>query len=231
MRLCQEDLDRQTRDYLKKNLGEATTFIHAIDERQRTIERIAVVLLALQGKFFETGRPEDLRPLNLDRVADRLGLAGSTISRAIAGKFMWTPWGIRSFKSFFSSGYRSQSGEEVSSLKVRMRIKEIIGGEDSKHPVSDQEISDRLKKEGFTVKRRTVAKYRELDGIPTSSSGESTDELPGWHRPHWVGGPRRTQMRVFDKFRGTVQGWTPRGRGRDGCGREARQASLSRTWA
>ena len=167
--LSQEDLDRQTRDYLKKNLGEATTFIHAIDERQRTIERIALVLLALQGKFFETGRPEDLRPLNLDRVADRLGLAGSTISRAIAGKFMWTPWGIRSFKSFFSSGYRSQSGEEVSSLKVRMRIKEIIGGEDSKHPVSDQEISDRLKKEGFTVKRRTVAKYRELDGIPTSS--------------------------------------------------------------
>lgn len=107
--------------------------------------------------------------MNLERVADRLELAGSTISRAIAGKYIETPWGTFSFKSFFASGYRSESGEQVSSMKVRQRIKEIIAGEDPRHPISDQDISDKLLHEGFTVKRRTVAKYRELDGIPTTS--------------------------------------------------------------
>ena len=170
VRMMSDDrTDAETKKYLREKINSASMLIHAIDQRETTVLRIAVVLIALQPKFFETGRVEELLPLNLERVADRLELAGSTISRAIAGKYMETPWGTFSFKSFFASGYRSENGEQVSSMKVRQRIKEIIAGEDPRHPISDQDISDKLLHEGFTVKRRTVAKYRELDGIPTTS--------------------------------------------------------------
>ena len=161
--------DKDTLKFLREHRDKAEMLIKAIGLRQSTIEKVATQLLLLQTRFFETGHSSDLVPLTLARVAEKLELSESTISRAIAGKNLWTPWGVFSFKSFFSTGYHSETGEEVSSLKVRKRIKEIIAAEDPRHPISDQDISNQLQQEGYVVKRRTIAKYRDLDGIPTTS--------------------------------------------------------------
>ncbi|MCQ2402562.1 MAG: RNA polymerase factor sigma-54 [Lentisphaeria bacterium] len=167
--LEEKSADKDTLKYLREHRDKAEMLIKAIGLRQSTIEKVATQLLLLQTRFFETGHSSDLVPLTLARVAEKLELSESTISRAIAGKNLWTPWGVFSFKSFFSTGYHSETGEEVSSLKVRKRIKEIIAAEDPRHPISDQDISNRLQQEGYVVKRRTIAKYRDLDGIPTTS--------------------------------------------------------------
>lgn len=167
--LDDEYTNAETKKFLREKINEATMLIHAIDQREATLIRIVLTFISLQPKFFETGRAEDLLPLTGERVADLLQLSPPTISKAIGGKYMQTPWGVLSFKSFFSNGYRSESGEQVSSIKVRQRIKEIIAAEDPRHPISDQDISDKLLQEGFTVKRRTIAKYRDLEGIPTTS--------------------------------------------------------------
>ncbi|MBQ4480358.1 MAG: RNA polymerase factor sigma-54 [Victivallales bacterium] len=161
--------DSETRRYVTQKIGEASQLIEAIEQRQKTIEKIALVLLEMQPEFFRTGREADLRPLTLSKVAERLELSEGTVSRAISNKYMRTPWGVRSFKNFFSFGYRTSSGEEVSSLKVRQRLRELVEEEDGRHPLSDQALSDQLKKEGYSVERRTIAKYRDLDHIPTSS--------------------------------------------------------------
>ena len=127
------------------------------------------MLVALQSGYFHSGDEGDLRPLTLAKVADRLDLAESTVSRAISNKYIRTPWGTRSFKSFFPAGIRTSSGEEVSNLKALQRIRELVAAEDKRHPLSDQAISDQLKSEGYKVERRTVVKYRDLAQIPTSS--------------------------------------------------------------
>ena len=167
--LASSATDAETRRYLNQKVGEANQLINAIDQRQKTIEKITLELLQMQPEFFQTGREADLRPLTLAKIAERLELSEGTVSRAISNKYMRTPWGVRSFKSFFSFGYRTSSGEEVSSLKVRQRLRELIETEDPRHPLSDQALSDQLKKDGYLVERRTIAKYRDLDHIPTSS--------------------------------------------------------------
>ncbi len=162
---------REARDFLRRNLVDATDFIHAIDLRQRTVERVAELLLRFQPEFFRTGRLSDLRPLTQGDVARELGRAESTISRAVKGKCLSTPWGIFEFGKFFSSAkFRSEDGtQDVSSQRIQQRIQEMVKGEDRRKPLSDQAISDMLAKEGFAVARRTVAKYRDILKIPSTS--------------------------------------------------------------
>ena len=160
---------KEVRKFLLPKYKEAKQLIDAIAERQKTIERITLTLLALQPEYFRSGDEGDLRPLTLAKVAERLDLAESTVSRAISNKYIGTPWGARSFKSFFPAGTRTANGEAVSNLKVRQRIRELVASEDRRHPLSDQVISDQLKKEGYGIERRTVVKYRDLDHIPPSS--------------------------------------------------------------
>ncbi|MBR6471158.1 MAG: RNA polymerase factor sigma-54 [Victivallales bacterium] len=167
--LEQPGTDAEMRRYLNQKVGEANQLINAIDQRQRTIEKVTLALVEMQPEFFRSGREAELRPLTLAKVAERLELSEGTVSRAISNKYMRTPWGVRSFKSFFSFGYRTSSGEEVSSLKVRQRLRELVNAEDSRHPLSDQALSGLLKKEGYIIERRTIAKYRDLDHIPASS--------------------------------------------------------------
>lgn len=160
---------KEVRKFLLPKYKEAKQLIDAIAERQKTIERITLTLLALQPEYFRSGDEGDLRPLTLAKVAERLDLAESTVSRAISNKYIGTPWGARSFKSFFPAGTRTASGEAVSNLKVRQRIRELVAAEDRRHPLSDLAISNQLKKEGYGIERRTVVKYRDLDHIPSSS--------------------------------------------------------------
>jgi RNA polymerase sigma-54 factor len=130
--------------------------------------RISEVILDTQYDFFKYGI-DHLKPLTMQQVADKLGIHETTVSRAIANKFIQTPRGLFEYKYFFSSGYQSESGEEVSNRSVMEKIREIIAREDSSKPLSDQKISDILKERGLNVARRTVAKYRESMGIPTSN--------------------------------------------------------------
>jgi len=121
-----------------------------------------------QRDFLDYGT-EHLRPLTMRRIARRLGLHTSTVSRAIANKYVQTPQGVFPLKFFFTATPLKQAGgNEVSSSSVKERIRRLISEEDPHNPLSDDEISKILQKEGYGVARRTVAKYRKMLGIPSS---------------------------------------------------------------
>lgn len=160
-------VSKETKDYIKGKLSNSKALIKSISQRQSTIARIAEVILDEQHDFFTKG-VDHLKPLTMQQVADKLGIHETTVSRAIANKYIDTPRGLLPFKYFFSTGYQSSDGEEISSRGVMEKIKEMIAREDSSKPLSDLKIAEELKKEGLSVARRTVAKYREAMGIPSS---------------------------------------------------------------
>lgn len=159
--------DQETRDYILKNLKSLMEIRKALADRESTIVRIAKIIADQQHDFFDKG-PEHLRPMTMRDVADRLGVHETTVSRAIANKYMATPAGTFKFRDFFTGGYQSADGEDVSSSAVKEYIREAVAGENPAHPLSDQKIVEGLKQKGLDVARRTVAKYREELGIPSS---------------------------------------------------------------
>lgn len=159
--------DQETRDYILKNLKSLMEIRKALADRESTIVRIAKVIADQQYDFFEKG-PEHLRPMTMRDVADRLGVHETTVSRAIANKYMATPAGTFKFRDFFTGGYQNTDGEDVSSSAVKEYIREAVANENPARPLSDQKIAEGLKKKGLDVARRTVAKYREELGIPSS---------------------------------------------------------------
>ena len=159
--------DKETRDYILKNLKSLMDIRKALADRESTIVRIARIIADQQHDFFDKG-PEHLRPMTMRDVADRLGLHETTVSRAIANKYMATPAGTFKFRDFFTGGYQNTDGEDVSSSAVKEYIREAVKNENPAHPLSDQKIAEDLKKKGLDVARRTVAKYREELGIPSS---------------------------------------------------------------
>ncbi len=158
---------QETKAWIKDKLLKAKNVMRCLVQRESTIKRIAEVIVDEQFEFFKGG-VEQLKPLTMQAVADKLGLHETTVSRAIAGKYMQTPEGLYEFKFFFSSGYQSASGEEMSSRSVMEKIRDMIADEEPGSPLSDQAISEELRKQGLDVARRTVAKYRELLGIQSS---------------------------------------------------------------
>lgn len=157
------------RNFLRDKQQAASQLLWAIDQRQNTLEKIAILLVNFQREFLEQGDSR-LRPLVMATLADTLGLHEATISRAIANKYVATPMGVFPIKHFFTTGYsKADSGEELSSRAVRRKIAALIQQEDPHKPLSDQKISQLLQEEGLTVARRTVAKYREEENIPAAS--------------------------------------------------------------
>ena len=168
MKLLDDPLtDQETREYILKNLKSLMEIRKAIADRESTIVRIAKVIADQQYDFFDKG-PEHLRPMTMRDVADRLGVHETTVSRAIANKYMATPAGTIRFRDFFTGGYQNTEGEDVSSSAVKEYIREAVANENPAHPLSDQKIVEGLKQKGLDVARRTVAKYREELGIPSS---------------------------------------------------------------
>lgn len=155
--------------YIKEKIREASRLIRDIDQRRATVTRVARAIAEAQPAFFEKG-PGYLRPLNLDEIATTLGVHPSTISRAILGKYMSTPYGVFEFRYFFSAGYAAcgAGGEGLAATAVRERLKKLIEEEDERKPLSDQKLTELLKKDEIPISRRTVAKYREEMGIPPS---------------------------------------------------------------
>ena len=154
--------------YLRNKMLEAKNFIKSIDERHKTLLKVATCIVEHQRAFLEQG-PEAMKPLILKDVADEVELHESTVSRVTTNKYMLTPRGLFELKYFFSSHVGTSTGGEASSTAIRAMIKKLIANENPCKPLSDNAIAEMLKKEGIEVARRTVAKYRESLHIPSSS--------------------------------------------------------------
>ncbi|KJS07960.1 MAG: RNA polymerase factor sigma-54 [Gammaproteobacteria bacterium BRH_c0] len=154
--------------FLRNQLQEARWFLRSLESRNETLLRVSSCIVEMQRGFLEQG-PEAMRPMVLADVADKLGLHESTISRVTTQKYMDTPQGVFELKYFFSSHVSTNSGGECSSTAIRAMLKKMISSENPEKPLSDNKIADLFDEQGIQVARRTVAKYREAMGIPTSS--------------------------------------------------------------
>src|SRR5688500_1921756 len=161
-------LSKQERDYLRERMRSGKFLIDSIEQRQRTIERITREIINAQKEFFENG-VSALKPLTMTQIADVVGVHETTVSRAIANKYVRTPHGVFDFKYFFTPGYQADSGASVSNTSVKEMISDLINMEDKAGPLSDQELVGKLQEKGITIARRTVAKYREELGILPSN--------------------------------------------------------------
>jgi RNA polymerase sigma-54 factor len=158
----------ETRAYVKDKFRSALWLIKSVDQRQKTIHKVATSIINFQREFLDHGI-EYLRPLVLRDVANDIGMHESTVSRVVNNKYMHTPQGVFEMKYFFHSGISSSYGESVSSVTIKQRIRKIIENEDPRKPLSDSKIVSILQKEGLMLARRTIAKYREELKIPTSN--------------------------------------------------------------
>ena len=161
-------LSRRERDYIREKIRSGKFLISSIEQRQQTIERITRELLKFQEDFFKHGVSR-LHPLTMNRVAEVVGVHETTVSRAIANKYIETPHGVFEFKYFFTTGYRSGAGESISNTSIKDTITKLIEAEDPAKPFSDQEIVNMLSKRNIKIARRTIAKYREALGIPPTN--------------------------------------------------------------
>lgn len=161
-------LDGEGRTYLREKMRAAQWLMKSLDQRKRTIVRVAESIVRKQRDFLDWGVAH-LKPLILRDVADDIGMHESTVSRVVSNKWMATPRGLLPMKFFFHSAISSSAGEDVSSLAVKGKIKALVDAEDSAHPLSDARLSELLAREGIRIARRTVAKYREELHIPSSS--------------------------------------------------------------
>jgi RNA polymerase sigma-54 factor len=158
----------ETRAYVKDKFRSALWLIKSVDQRQKTIHKVATSIINFQREFLDLGI-EHLRPLVLRDVANDIGMHESTVSRVVNNKYMHTPQGVFEMKFFFHSGISSSYGDSVSSVTIKQRIRKIIENEDPRKPLSDSKIVSILQKEGLLLARRTIAKYREELKIPTSN--------------------------------------------------------------
>ncbi len=160
--------DGTAKDYIEQKLKKAMWLIKSIHQRQRTLYRVSKSIVENQRDFFDKG-VNYLKPMILKDVAEKIGVHESTVSRATSNKYMHTPQGLFELKYFFNSRVAATDGVDLASEAVKDKIKRLIANENSKKPLSDQEIADLLLSANINIARRTVAKYREMLGILPSS--------------------------------------------------------------
>ncbi|MDA8017424.1 MAG: RNA polymerase factor sigma-54 [Thermoanaerobaculia bacterium] len=160
--------DGDAQQYIKEKMRSALWLIKSLDQRQRTIYKVAKSIVKQQRGFLDHG-VEQLKPMVLRDVAEDIEMHESTVSRVVSNKYIHTPRGVLPMKYFFHSGIDREYGGDISSLSVKRKIENLVAEEDSKKPLSDSEIMRILKREGIQIARRTVAKYRDELGIPSST--------------------------------------------------------------
>ena len=163
-----KEKDREAVQFVKSKIDSAKWFISAIKQRHDTLMRTMQTILDYQQEYFKDGDRSKLRPMILKDIADRTGLDVSTISRVVNSKYVQTQFGIILLKSLFSEAMQTDSGEEVSSYEIKTILKECIDEEDKRRPLTDETLMDILNSKGYRIARRTVAKYREMLGIPVA---------------------------------------------------------------
>ena len=154
--------------FLKQKVDAAQGFINAVKQRQQTLLSTMQAIIDLQRPFFQDGDESSLRPMILKDVAERAQLDISTISRVSNSKYIQTNFGIYPLKFFFSDGYVTENGEELSVREIKQFLKECIDKENKDKPYTDDELADMLKEKGYPIARRTVAKYRQQLNIPVA---------------------------------------------------------------
>jgi RNA polymerase sigma-54 factor len=162
----QKKLPAEIKDEIKKQFARAKWFIASIYQRRETLLKIMRAIVELQREFFETG--ENLRPMIYKDVAEKAGVDISTVSRAVNQKYVQMDFGIYRLRDLFSEKVNTSNGTEVSIKELKEKIKQIIEQEDPRKPLTDDQIAEILRSQGFNIARRTVAKYRDQLGIPTA---------------------------------------------------------------
>jgi RNA polymerase sigma-54 factor len=159
--------DNKARQYLREQIRDGKILIRSVSQRQETLYKLALQLIQHQPKFFEQG-PKALKPMTMNEIAESIEVHPATISRAVAGKYVQTPHGLIELRTFFTTGYTTESGQEVSNTGIRQTIQQMIADENPQKPLSDSALEKNLKETGIKVARRTIAKYRDqLNILPS----------------------------------------------------------------
>ena len=172
-----EKLPDNVKSYIQKHLDNALWFIRSIHQRQKTLYKVTESIVQFQRDFLDHGLSH-LKPLTLRQVAEDVQMHESTISRVTTNKYVDTPQGVFDLKFFFNSGINLSLGDQIASESVKEKIRQIVQSENPENPLSDQEIADILRREDVLIARRTVAKYRGMLGVLSSSKRKR----PGYRR-------------------------------------------------
>nr|MBA2494803.1 RNA polymerase sigma-54 factor [Acidobacteriota bacterium] len=163
----QEGTSKETKDFIKEKVRSAVDLLRNIEHRRQTIYRVVECIVERQREFLDKG-VQFIKPMMLKDVAEDIGMHLSTISRVVNRKYAHTPQGVIELRRFFSEGMLNEDGEEVSTRILKLRIKKMVEDEDTHKPLTDDQITKVLSKEGVKLSRRTVAKYRDQMQIPGS---------------------------------------------------------------
>lgn len=162
------DADPKTRAYLKKKIQDALWLRESIEQRRNTLLKVTRAIIDHQKDFLDKG-PEHVQPLKMQQIADQVGVHVTTVSRAVDDKWVETPRGLFPLKRFFGgASHNKETGEDIAWERIKQKLLELIEKENKRNPLSDEELVDKLKDEGFPIKRRTVTKYRKMLDIPSS---------------------------------------------------------------
>lgn len=160
--------EKETYDFVKQRWEAAKLLVDAVKQRENTLRKTMQAIIDYQKAYFIDGDEKHLRPMVLKDIADVTGFDISTISRVANSKYIETPFGVFSLKSFFSEGMANKEGEEISTKEIKVALRQCVDGEDKSSPLTDDELVGRLSSMGYKVARRTVAKYRDQLSIPTA---------------------------------------------------------------
>lgn len=165
--MLKDGVTPEAREFIKRKVESAKWLIESIEQRHNTLKRVAQAIVDRQNEFLEHG-PEAIVPLKMQQIADVVGVHVTTVSRAVDDKWIQTPRGLYPLKRFFGGGTVTDTGEEVAWDIIRLKLKEIVDGEDKDNPLSDDDLVKELSKQGYNLARRTVTKYRKALNIPSS---------------------------------------------------------------
>jgi RNA polymerase sigma-54 factor len=166
-RMLQENPSQETRDWIRKKVESARWLIESIEQRYNTVRKVAQEIIDHQQDFLDKG-PEYIAPLKMQQIADRVGVHVTTVSRAVDEKWIQTPRGLFPLKRFFGGGTQTAGGQEMAWDTIRIKLQELIDNEDKRDPLSDDALVAELDKQGITLARRTITKYRKQLQIPSS---------------------------------------------------------------
>ena len=178
-RLAEGTASPEEREYVRRKMNAAQWLIESIEQRRNTLTKVAQAVVNYQQRFLDEG-PEYIEPLKMQQIADQVGVHVTTVSRAVDDKWLETPRGILPLRRFFVGGTQTEAGADIAWDKIRIKLQEVVDHEDKQNPLSDDDLMRELKKHGLIVARRTITKYRQKMGIPSSrqrrawSDGEPT---------------------------------------------------------
>jgi RNA polymerase sigma-54 factor len=169
-----ENVSSSDLSYLRRKIRQASFLIEGISQRQETLLKVAYEIVRIQKKYFDTEEENELVPLTMNKIAQIIGVHETTVSRAIANKYILTPFGLKPMKSFFKGGYVCADGSSITPDNIKEMIEKFVAEENPSSPLTDLQITKLFKEKGLNVARRTVAKYREELSIPSSKERVSS---------------------------------------------------------